>query len=144
MAKGMPPGRPPGTPAGQPATRALGNAGERLAATWLEARGHQVLARNWHSPYGEIDIITREGDELVFVEVKTRRGDAHGAPEEAVTPRKQAHLIAAAQLYLMEYLEQHGSAAPVDARIDVVAVRLSPGGRLLDIRHYRGAVAQEE
>ena len=65
------------------ARAALGGAGERLAAGWLEARGYRVLARNWRCVYGELDLIAEEADELVFVEVKTRRGVAHGVPEEA-------------------------------------------------------------
>ncbi len=59
----------------------LGSSGERLAAGWLEARGFRVLARNWRCAYGELDLIAEEAGELVFIEVKTRRGIAHGAPE---------------------------------------------------------------
>jgi putative endonuclease len=118
----------------------LGGAGERLVASWLEARGLRVVARNWRCPYGEIDLIAEEHGELVFVEVKTRRGTALGAPEEAITPRKRHHLIAAAQTYLAELdMEEERP-----YRIDVVAVQLSPSGKLLDIRHYPSAVALEE
>lgn len=120
------------------ARAALGRAGERLAAGWLEARGFRVVARNWHCPYGELDIVAEERGEWVFVEVKTRRGSAHGAPEEAITASKRAHLIAAAQSYLAEHaLEDQ------PYRIDVLAVQLDPQGRLRDVRHYRSAVAQE-
>ncbi len=118
----------------------LGGAGERLVASWLEARGLRVVARNWRCPYGEIDLIAEERGELVFVEVKTRRGDALGAPEEAITPRKRQHLIAAAQTYLAEL----GVEDEHPYRVDVVAVQLSPSGKLLDIRHYPSAVALEE
>ncbi|MGE5334595.1 MAG: YraN family protein [Nitrososphaerota archaeon] len=118
---------------------ALGNAGERLAAGWLEARGFRVLARNWRCAYGELDVIAEERDELVFVEVKTRRGAAHGAPEEAITASKRAHLIAAAQCYLAEHQREEQP-----YRIDVVAVQLDSQGRLSDVRHYRSAIAQEE
>ncbi len=84
----------------------LGAGGERLAATWLEARGYRIVARNWRCQWGELDLVAEDrrgatGDgELVFVEVKTRRGAAMGLPEEALTRRKQQHLVAAAQSYL--------------------------------------------
>lgn len=117
---------------------ALGSAGERLAARWLEARGYRVVARNWRCPYGELDIIAEEQGELVFVEVKTRRGVAYGAPEEAITASKRAHLIAAAQSYLAEHQSE---ARPY--RIDVMAVQLDGQGRLTDVRHYRSAVEME-
>ena len=121
------------------ARAALGSAGERLAAGWLEARGFRVLAHNWHCAYGELDIIAEEQGELVFVEVKSRRGVGYGAPEEAITARKRAHLIAAAQSYLAEYQREQQP-----YRIDVVAVQLDSQGRLTDIRHYRSAVELEE
>jgi putative endonuclease len=57
-------------------------------ASWLEAHGLRVLARNWRCPYGEIDVIAEDAGELVFVEVKTRRGTALGAPEKVITLRK--------------------------------------------------------
>lgn len=117
----------------------LGGAGERLAAGWLEARGYRVLAHNWRCAYGELDVIAEEQGELVFVEVKTRRGNAYGAPEEAITASKRAHLIAAAQSYLAE---QQREEQPY--RIDVVAVQLDGQGRLVAVRHYRNAIAQEE
>ena len=121
------------------ARAALGGAGERLAAGWLEARGLRVLARNWRCAYGELDIVAEEQGEVVFVEVKTRRGTAYGLPEEAITASKRAHLIAAAQCYLAESQRE---AQPY--RIDVVAVQLTVQGRLTAIRHYRSAVALEE
>lgn len=118
----------------------LGRAGERLAASWLEAHGLRMLGRNWRCAYGEIDVIAEDADELVFVEVKTRRGDALGAPEEAITPRKRRHLILAAQSYIAELAGDEER----PYRIDVVAVQLAPSGKLLEIRHYPSAVALEE
>jgi putative endonuclease len=80
-------------------------------------------------PAGELDLVAEHDGELVFVEVKTRRGTRLGAPEEAITRVKRLHLIAAAQ----EYLAAH---AMVERpyRIDVIAVELAPSGRLLGIR----------
>ena len=117
----------------------LGASGERLAAGWLEARGYQMIATNWHCAYGEADLIADLADELIFVEVKTRRGDALGAPEEAVTAAKRRKLIATAQTYLMEHgIEDRAF------RIDVIAVQLTPAGRLVEIRHYPATVALED
>lgn len=116
----------------------LGESGERLVAHHLEARGLRIVARNWHCAGGEVDIIARDGAEWVFVEVKTRRGDAMGAPEEAVTRTKQRRMLLAAQTYLMERDE-----AEAPYRIDVVAVHVAPNGALADIRHYANAIMDE-
>ena len=116
----------------------LGNAGERLAAERLRQAGYVVRALNYRCRAGEIDIVAEEAGDLVFVEVKTRRGDAYGLPEEAVTPAKQRKLIAAAQTYL----EAHGC-ADASWRVDVVAVALTPAGRLQEVRIYRYAISAE-
>lgn len=117
----------------------LGDAGERLAASWLMARGYREVARNWRCPYGELDLIMERGGELVFVEVKTRRGDRLGTAEEAVTAVKRGRLVSAAQMYLIE----HG-AEERPFRIDVIAVQLSPAGKLIAIRHYPASVGAED
>ncbi|MGE5389447.1 MAG: YraN family protein [Deltaproteobacteria bacterium] len=80
--------------------RELGCQGEERAARYLKKRGYNILARNFHTRYGELDIVCRKGGNLVFVEVKTRRGTGYGTPEEAVTPRKMDHLRKAAAIYL--------------------------------------------
>ncbi len=125
------------------ARRRLGSGGERLAASWLAARGYRILGLNWRCPYGELDVIAeqdggqngRQDGELVFVEVKTRRGEAMGLPEEAITLSKRRRLIAAAQAYL-----EAADAPQRTYRIDVIAVQLTPGGKLLEVRHYERAV----
>ena len=130
----------PETPGGDTgARRRLGASGERVAAGWLEARGYRIVARNWRCPYGELDLVAEHEGELVFVEVKTRRGLGHGAPEEAVTPAKRRRLIAAAQSYLV-------AAAQEDHpyRIDVVAVDLGPAGALRGVRHFPRSIEAEE
>jgi putative endonuclease len=123
------------------ARKRLGASGERLAAGWLEARGYRILARNWRCAYGEIDLIAeRERDgALAFVEVKTRRGERLGAPEEAITPAKRRRLIASVQMYLAE----QGAEGRMYG-IDVIAVALEPSGRLRAIRHYPNSVEGEE
>lgn len=117
----------------------LGDAGERLAASWLVARGYREVARNWRCPYGEIDLIVERDGELIFVEVKTRRGDRLGAPEEAITPSKRGRLINTVQMYLVEHMAEQRP-----FRIDVVAVQLSPTGKLVAVRHYPASVGGEE
>jgi putative endonuclease len=119
--------------------RGLGVAGERLAAGWLEARGYRILARNWRCSYGEVDLIAEQAGELVFVEVKLRRGLAMGAPEEAVTRTKRQRLIATAQSYLAE---QGAEQRPY--RIDVLAIELEPSGALRAVRHFARCVEAEE
>lgn len=115
--------------------RDLGDAGERLAAQLLSDKGYTLLARNWRSgATGEIDLVAQDGDCLVVVEVRTRRGERYGTPEESVTPRKQARLAALAEAYAA----QAGWAGPL--RIDVVAIHLAANGRLLAINHLRDAV----
>ena len=119
--------------------RRLGAFGERLAAAHLEAKGYRIRDRNYRCREGEIDIVAQDGETLVFVEVRTRRGDALGGPAESVTAAKEARLVAAATAYVQTLPEP-----PVDQRIDVVAIQLSPAGRLLAVDHIEGAVIQRE
>lgn len=121
---------------GSGARQSLGRVGERLAARALEERGYCILERNFRCQYGEIDLVARENADLVFVEVKTRRGTICGLPEEAVTARKARKLQEVAACYL------DGHNLPdCSWRIDVVAVQFSPGGRLEEIRVYQHAIA---
>jgi putative endonuclease len=119
--------------------RDLGAFGERLAAAHLEAKGYRIRARNFRCREGEIDIVAEDGGCLVFVEVRTRRGDALGGPAESVTVAKERRLLLAAKAYLQEHAD-----LPQDQRIDVVAVQLSPRGRLLAVQHIEGAIADRD
>ena len=116
----------------------VGAEGEALAERTLVAHGYRVIARNWHCRYGELDLIAEDGGELVFVEVKTRRGRVMGTPEEALTPSKRKRLLAAAQQYLMEH-----DSAERSYRFDVVAIEM--GGRMgaADVRVHPNAFAEE-
>lgn len=116
------------------ARRRLGDLGERLALAHLRARGYTILAQNWRIAIGEIDLVAREGDQVVFVEVRTRRGAAP-SPEESVSPRKQQRLIALAYSYLAE----HQLPDDTPWRIDVIAVRLGADGPA-QINHLVSAV----
>jgi putative endonuclease len=105
--------------------QSLGQRGEDYAAQYLIDHGYALLARNWRCPMGEIDLVTEKNDRLIFVEVRTRRGDRLGTPEESITPAKRAKLIAAAQTYLAE----HGQTER-DWRIDVVAIEIGSRGEV--------------
>ncbi len=82
--------------------RALGNAGEEAALAYLKKRKYALLARNYRAERCEIDLILRDGDTVVFVEVKARSGDRYGLGREAVTSAKQGNILRAAKHYLME------------------------------------------
>lgn len=82
--------------------KTLGARGEELAACFLQKSGFIILERNWRCAHGEIDIIARDGEELVFIEVKTRRSSRFGTPAEAVHARKQKKLRSLARHYLYE------------------------------------------
>ena len=114
----------------------LGRWGENLAADYLSQQGYTIVARNARTPYGELDLVARQAQVTVFVEVKTRRSEKFGLPEAAITPQKQAHLLAAAQAYLQAVPELDG-----DWRVDVIAIRrtaAAPGG--VEIIHFENAV----
>jgi len=119
---------------GVDARRGLGALGEELAAQRLVAVGYEIVTRNWRCQVGELDLVARQGECLVLVEVRTRRGKALGTPEESITPAKQARLVNLAEAYVQSV------DWPGDWRIDVVAVELDQGGRLLRVDHYENAV----
>lgn len=83
-------------------TSKLGKKGETKASEFLKAHSIEILTRNFRSPYGEVDIIGRVGEQIIFFEVKTRTSDTCGNPEDSVTPRKKEKLIATALYYLQE------------------------------------------
>ncbi|SDG76034.1 YraN family protein [Klenkia brasiliensis] len=111
---------------------ALGAHGEQLAVDHLTAAGLTVLDRNWRCPRGELDVVAREGDALVFCEVKTRSGTRYGTPLEGVTPAKQARLKQLAGRWLDAHDERAGS-----LRFDVVGVVVVAGRAT--VSHLRGA-----
>ena len=105
------------------ARQTVGAYGERLAARHLVESGMTLLDRNWRSATGEIDIVARDGDVLVFCEVKTRRGHGFGTPAEAVVARKVARLRRLA----VEWLAGSGL-RPQEIRFDVISVIAPPRG----------------
>jgi len=112
----------------------IGRAGEDAAAKHLVEAGHTLITRNWRCPAGEIDIVTRDGDTLVIVEVRARSSRRFGTPEESITPAKQATLLACGQ-YLVAEMEWAGP-----WRIDVVAVEMGSAGNPARIRVIPHAV----
>ncbi len=117
------------------ARRDLGDFGERVAAAHLEAKGYRIRERNFRVREGEVDIIAERGGTLVFVEVRTRRGESMGSAAESVTAAKADRIVAAAQSYL-----QVVEGCPADQRIDVIALSLAHDGRVLSLEHIEGAV----
>lgn len=105
----------------------LGAWGEEQAVRFLEAKKYRVIARNFMTPVGEVDIVARTRKELIFVEVKTRRSDAFGGPFAAVGPRKQRQILRAAQWYLND------TKSKLQPRFDVIGVRPDgQGGALVE------------
>jgi putative endonuclease len=113
---------------------AVGAYGERVAARFLVGRGLELLDRNWRCQLGEIDLVAldHERDEVVFVEVKTRRGTGYGHPAEAVDRLKLARLRRLAGRWLSEH-EVHAAGT----RLDVVAVLAQRSGRAV-VEHLQG------
>lgn len=107
-----------------PNKQSLGRQGEEAAALHLQRLGYRVLERNVRLGRGELDLVARDGDTLVFVEVKTRQGEGYGHPAEAVTAAKRAQLRALAATYL----KARRLGEPI-CRFDVAAVLIGPGGR---------------
>ncbi len=97
-----------------------GRLGEELARQFLEKKGYEIVETNYRYGRGEIDIIARDGEFLVFCEVKARRTDTYGPPEYAITPRKQSQLRRIATAYIAERDIRDQA-----CRFDVIAIRLS-------------------
>lgn len=110
----------------------IGAWGESVAAEYLKECGHVIIARNVRTPYGEIDIVAEKDGFTVFVEVKTRTSQSLGPPEISVTPRKQEHMLAAAEYYTQEREFYHW-------QIDVIAVegKLNTSPK---ITHFENAI----
>jgi putative endonuclease len=110
----------------------VGRYGEDIAVRFLATTGLTILGRNWRCPQGEIDIVALDGDDVVIVEVKTRRSGAFGPPAEAVTREKLARLRRLAAAWLAQ--EERGFDG---VRIDVVAVEVASVGAAR-VEHLRG------
>lgn len=118
----------------RPHRQILGNWGEDLAVDYLQAKGYCILERKLRTRYGEVDILARKGEVLVFVEVKTRTASTFGHPEEAVTPHKQIRLLAVAESYLANHPESGDT-----WQFDVVAIERRPG-HAPEILHFENVI----
>lgn len=117
----------------------MGTIGETAAAAWLEARGYQVEARNVRTRFGEIDLVVRQRDVIVFVEVKSRTSRRFGHPSEAIVSRKRRRLAHLASAYVRD-----GGFDRCAVRFDAVAVYLDAAGRVESIEHFPDAFRAEE
>ena len=113
----------------------VGAWGEAIAAKRLAEQGYTVLARNWRSGHGELDIIAERAGIITFVEVRTRRSHAYGSPEESITRRKRAKLIHTAQAYL-----EANAMTEAQWQIDVIAIDLDARNALLRYDHIECAI----
>lgn len=114
----------------------LGNLGEEIARRRLEALGYTWIESNWFCQSGEIDLVMRDGSEIAFIEVKTRRGDAAGRAEESVSVSKGRKLLASGSWYI----QQHPAFGDPIWRIDLVAITLSRDGAVVRFNHIINAV----
>ncbi len=110
----------------------LGKLGEKIAAEFLVDKGHVILAKNWHYGKYEADIIASDGNNLVFVEVKTRNTDLFGHPASFVSRSQQLNLAEVAEAYLETFPEKY-----LDIRYDVISIIIQNKGHTIE--HFRDA-----
>ncbi len=114
-------------------SREVGLHGEDIAVKYLEVLGFPIVCRNFRSGFGEIDLVAKDGDTIVFVEVKARRSRQFGKAVEQITKEKQRKIMKAAG----EYLRRCGALGSC-VRFDVLAIDILPGGEEI-IEHVKGA-----
>ncbi len=112
----------------------LGERGENIALDFLRKNGYHILAENFRSPLGEIDLIVREGAETVFVEVKTRRSLEFGMPEESVTSGKQKQILKSALIYL-----KGKGFHEINCRFDVISIVVDNNGKVKRLKLIKNA-----
>ena len=119
----------------KPSEKPIGESGEALAAQFLRQEGLEILAVNYWTRAGEIDIVAKEGDTLVFAEVKTRSTTYVAHPEHAVTKKKQRTINRVAE----QYMRKNGLLHKVNARFDIVSVVRDEQGELKVENHFKRA-----
>lgn len=110
--------------------------GEAIAARYLSDHGFTIRARNWRHGHGELDIVAERAGEIVFVEVRARRSDAFGTPEESLGARKQAKLIETAQAYLQAH-----DLDDAQWQIDVIAIDMDQHNAVTRLDHIECAIS---
>jgi putative endonuclease len=118
--------------------RDTGILGEKIASNFLKKRGYHIEEANYRCPEGEVDLIARHQDYLVFIEVRTKRSQAFGTPEESITATKEERLKNVAAYY-----QQTHDALPQQCRIDVVAIELDSRGRPSRIELIENAISDD-
>jgi putative endonuclease len=114
-----------------------GKRGEKLACEFLGHNGYHIVETNYRCPQGEIDIVARQADTLVFIEVRTKTSREYGGPEESITPVKVARLRNLAAIY-----GQSHQGLPESRRIDVVAIQMNKNGQASRIEIIENAVGE--
>lgn len=114
----------------------LGRLGERQARLVLEGRGYRFIAANWRCLSGELDLVMLDGQELVFVEVKTRRGERAGRADDAISGAKARKLLATGEWFVAEH-EEHQHRI---WRVDLVAITIDPVSGASTANHYINAI----
>lgn len=117
--------------------RDTGLLGEKLAKDFLTRRGYHIIETNYRTRDGEIDIVARCKDTLVFIEVRAKKGLSFGTPEESITEAKMEKLRRVAEHY-----HQTHEGLPASWRIDVVAVRMDKGGKVRSINLIQNAIEE--
>ena len=132
------PRTPEQLPPARPLKDRVGHAGEAAALAYLKEQGFRILARDWRCRLGQIDIVAEDGDTLVLIEVKARRGTGFGTPEEAVDERKQRKLRMLLEVYRSQ---THRTKQP--CRIDVIGLLMDGALTVTRTEHIRDAVQQD-
>ena len=114
----------------------LGSLGEKLAAKYLKQKGYKILEKNYKCKLGEIDIIARDGEEIVFIEVKTRTADPYVRGIYAVDKRKQEHILRTASWYLS------ATGCGLQPRMDIIEIELDSDNKLMRVNHIESAFIQ--
>ncbi|MEJ7837574.1 MAG: YraN family protein [Thermomicrobiales bacterium] len=118
---------------------ATGASGEAQARRYLEAHGYQFVERNWHCQAGELDLVMLDGQELVFVEVKTRRGEAAGRAGESVSRSKATKLLKSGEWYVAT----HRQFENLIWRCDLVAITIDPNTGVSTFQHDVNAIVRD-
>lgn len=114
-------------------SKELGKEGEKLACQFLRRKGYRIRERNYRYPGGEIDIISRDKGTLVFVEVKTRKTNDYGCPQESVTKDKQERIRKTA----LTYIKKNGWEG--DCRFDIISLLIGPEGKVVNMELIKDA-----
>jgi len=114
----------------------IGKLGEDVAVKYLENHGYKILERNYRKPWGEIDIVAQQSDELVFVEVKTQNQEFEWRPEENVTRHKKRQL----SKIINTYLKEHRVYSEIDFRVDVLGIIINDKTKIAQIEHIQNII----